>query len=182
MTTARNFTKGRLRSPQVIWLHTMETPETVGRADQVARWFAGKTAPQASCHFCVDDQLIVRSVDDGDTAWGVPNGNSFGLHIEMSGMASQTKANWADKYSLGVISNASKVSALWAKKYSFTIQHLTIEQLQAIKNGDTKTTGIAGHVDGSHAFGTDGGHTDPGQSFPYTYFLQQVTQELAKLK
>lgn len=176
MTTARNFTKGRLRKPQVIWLHTMENQELPKQAVQVAKMFSSINSPKASAHFCVDDVMIVRCVDDLDTAWGVPNGNSFGLHIEMSGIAQQTKINWADKYSLGVLHNTSLVSRNWVNKFDIEIKHLSLEELIEIKNGNKTLTGFAGHVDGTKAFKNDGGHSDPGINFPYEYLLQQVKQ------
>ena len=66
---AKNFTKGRNgHKVSLIVIHTMETPESEGRAKQVAAWFAGGTAPQASAHYMVDDKQVVQSVDDDDIA------------------------------------------------------------------------------------------------------------------
>ena len=181
MTTARNFAKGRVRPIQVIFLHTMQTPETEGRANQVAKWFAGATAPVASANVCVDDLLIVRSVDDVDTAWGVIGGNDFGWHLEMSGMANQNKLNWADKYSLGVLKNASVISAKTMLLHNLANHHLTASELVEIKNGNKILTGFAGHDEAVQAFKL-GDHTDPGFAFPYIYYQQLVDTELNVLK
>ena len=61
---AKHFTAGRGgHTPRMIVIHTMETPETEGRAKQVAAWFAGSTAPEASAHYCVDDKDIITSIN-----------------------------------------------------------------------------------------------------------------------
>ena len=188
MTTAAHFTPGRVKPIRLICLHTMESQEKPGTAVNVAAWFSNKArAPQASAHICVDGSQanvkpgqkypapIVRVVDDGDTAWAAPGANADGLHIEMAGIAAQSKINWADAYSLAVIENAATVSAIWCKKYEIPVKHLTLAEVQ-----DGKTKGFIGHVDATNAFKIPGfDHTDPGANFPWEYFLQQVTKKLA---
>jgi len=69
---AKHFTAGRNgKKPKIIVIHTMETPQSEGRANQVALWFAGSSAPQASAHYMVDDKEVVQSVKEADTAWAV---------------------------------------------------------------------------------------------------------------
>src|SRR5262249_13152262 len=55
----------RRRAPNLIVIHTMENAEKPDKAEEVALWFAGKTAyppPQASAHFCIDENSIVQCV------------------------------------------------------------------------------------------------------------------------
>lgn len=191
MTTAAHFTPGRIKPIRLICLHTMENQELPGQAVAVTKRFSNKTtSPQASFHFAVDGSNlgkkvgdkypapIVRLTDDGDTAWAAPGANADGLHIEMSGIASQSVKNWADSYSLAVLDNAASVAVVWAKKYEIPVRRLTIPELQ-----DGKSKGFIGHIDATQAFPDQaklaGSHTDPGANFPWTYFLQLVTKKMA---
>lgn len=170
-TTAKNYTKGPRKNPiRLIVMHSMESQEKPGTAVNVAKWFGGATAPQASAHVCVDSQTAVTVVDDSDIAWGAPGANNDGLHIEMAGTAAQTREQWLDAYSTGVMDQAAKVAAGWCKKYSIPAVALTVGQV-----ADGKTKGICGHVTVTKAFPKLGGtHTDPGANFPWDVFISKV--------
>lgn len=169
-TTAKNYTKGPRKIPiRVIVMHSMESQEKPDTAESVAKWFGGPTAPQASAHFCVDNNSAVRVVDDQDIAWGAPGANSDGLHIEMAGTAAQTRTQWLDAYSTGVLDQAAKVAAAWCVAYKIPVTHLTVAQV-----ADGKTKGICGHIDVTKAFPKLGTHTDPGANFPWDVFLAKV--------
>lgn len=172
MTTAKNYTKGDgTRKFRVIVIHSMESQEKPGTAIQVAKWFSNDNAPQASAHWCVDATSAVQVVDDKDIAWGAPGANADGLHIELAGKAAQTRAQWLDAYSNGVLDQAAKVAARWVVKYGIPIVKLTPAQV-----ADGKTKGICGHIDVTKAFPKLGNHTDPGANFPWDVFLDKVTK------
>lgn len=173
-TTAKNYTKGpRKGSIRLIVMHSMESQEKPDTAESVAKWFAGPTAPQASAHFCVDNNSAVQIVDDQDIAWGAPGANADGLHIEMAGKAAQTRAQWLDAYSTGVLDQAAKVAAQWCIKYKIPAVRLTPAQVK-----DGKTKGICGHIDVTNAFPNLGTHTDPGKDFPWDIFLSKVKAQI----
>lgn len=177
-TTAKNYTKGpRKGAIRLIVMHSMESQEKPDTAESVAKWFGGPTAPKSSAHFCVDNNSAVRVVDDHDIAWGAPGANSDGLHIEMAGRASQTRAQWLDAYSDAVLHQAANVAAAWCIAYKIPVVHLTPAQV-----ADGKTKGIAGHIDVTHAFPKLGTHTDPGAGFPWDVFLDKVTKAVAAMK
>jgi len=166
---AKHFTAGRGgHSPRMIVIHTMETPETSGRAKQVATWFAGSTAPQASAHYCVDDKEIYQSVKDSDTAWAVDDFdlNQQSISIELAGAASQTPAQWHDAYSKNELVHLIALAKDLCKQYSIPPIHLTNAQIL-----DGKTKGFAYHSDITSAKKIAGGHTDPGKNFPLSDFL-----------
>lgn len=177
MTTAKHYTKGPRKGPiRLIVIHTMESQEKPNTAENVAKWFGGSTAPQASAHFCVDSNSAVRVVDDQDIAWGAPGANSDGLHIEIAGSARQTQGQWRDEYSLAALDQAAKVAAAWCIKYKIPVRRLNLNQLV-----DGKTKGFIGHVDATRAFPQYGGnHTDPGKNFPWNIFLNKVTETIKK--
>lgn len=171
MTSAKNYTKGpRKGSIRLIVIHSMESQEKPNTAESVAKWFSGANAPQSSAHFCVDNNSAVRIVDDQDIAWGAPGANSDGLHIELAGIARQTRKQWLDEYSLGVLDQAAKVAAEWCVKYKIPTVHLNLNQVV-----DGKTKGFIGHIDATKAFPHyKGNHTDPGKFFPWDVFLEKV--------
>ena len=166
---ATHYTKGRGgHTPRIIVIHTMEAQETSGKALQVARWFAGPTAPQASAHYCVDNLQIVQSVLDEDTAWAVDDYdlNQQSISIELAGTASQTAAQWHDAYSKSEFSTLVSLCKTLATKYSIPAVHLTAAQIL-----DGKSKGYAYHSDITVAKKIAGGHTDPGKNFPIAEFL-----------
>ena len=169
---AKHFSTGRGgKSIRMIVLHTMETPESEGRARQVATWFGGATAPQASAHYCVDDKEIIQSVKDEDTAWAVDDFdlNQQSLSIELAGTASQSVAQWSDTYSKSEMAHLVELSKALASKYSIPAVHLTPAQII-----DGKTKGFAYHHDITVAKKIAGGHTDPGENFPLAAFLKAL--------
>ena len=169
-TTAKNFTKGpRKGKIRLIVVHSMESQEKPDTAESVAKWFSGPTAPQASAHFCIDNNSAVRVVDDQDIAWGAPGANADGLHIELAGKASQSSSDWLDAYSTKVLDQAAKVIADWCKKYNIPAKKLEPTQVR-----DGKTSGICGHIDVSRAWPNLGDHYDPGKNFPWADFIGRI--------
>lgn len=175
---AKFFSRGRGGvKPRLIVIHTAETPETGGRARQIWRWFASKSSPQASAHYISDAHDIVQSVAESDTAWAVGDFglNRASINFELSGLASQTPAEWADAYSQAELRLDAVKAAEVAKRYGIPIVKLTAPQILAGRSG------FCGHWDITIAKKVYGGHTDPGRSFPWSAFLLMVAAERKKL-
>lgn len=171
---AKHFTLGRGKhKPSLIVVHTMETPENRGRAHQVAAWFAGPTAPQASAHYMVDDAEIYISVKEEDTAWAVDDFelNQKSISIEHAGTAAQTPAEWADPYSVSELKLSATLAADIAKRWNIPVVKLTPQDILAGKSG------ICGHVDITLAKKIHGGHTDPGQFFPWDLYINLIKEK-----
>ena len=168
---AKHFTAGRGNTkPRLIVIHTMETPENAGRAHQVAQWFAGPTAPQASAHYMVDDAEVYQSVLEKDTAWAVDDFalNQASISIEHAGAASQTSQEWQDLYSAHELTNSAKLAAGICQRTGIPAVKLTPADILAGKSG------FCGHNDITAAKKIAGGHTDPGVNFPWDAYLKQV--------
>lgn len=175
-TTARNYTKGPRRGPiRLIVIHSMESQEKPGTAKSVAKWFSGATAPQSSAHVCVDSKTSVVVVADSDIAWAAPGANNDGLHVELAGKASQSREEWLDPYSRGVLNQAAIVVAQWCRTYQIPVRTLTPDQVAG-----GKAKGICGHIDVTRAFPDKGSHTDPGKNFPWDVFIELVQKNLVK--
>jgi len=164
---AKNFTVASRTRIDLIVIHTMEAPQSTGRAMQVAKWFAdAQNAPQASAHFCVDASQIVRCVRDKDVAWHAPGANARGIGIEHAGYAVST--DWTASYSVSMLALSQKLTAQLCRAYGIPAEWLTPEELRQGQRG------ICGHLDCTHAFSGGKGHVDPGLSFPKDAYAKGV--------
>jgi N-acetyl-anhydromuramyl-L-alanine amidase AmpD len=168
---------GPARPGVPIWLivvHTMEAPEKPHTANNVAFWFAGTKAPQASAHYCVDSDDTVQCVKEDVVAWAAPGANKNGIHIEHAGYASQSSSDWQDTYSQKMLLRSAALAADIAKRYGIPVVKLTPEELA--KNPEA--TGFCGHVDVTLGRNNGHGHTDPGASFPWYQYLEMVVNAM----
>lgn len=152
----------------LVVIHTMEAPEKPKTARNVATWFAGDAAPQASAHYCIDDVETIQGVLECDVAWHAPGVNMRGIGLEHAGFASQTPEQWADDYSRAVLANSAKLTASLCKRFQIPTVRLTVGELAA------GARGLCGHVDATNAFNGGRGHTDPGPAFPWDAYLELV--------
>ena len=163
---ARWFREGRVKPVQLIILHSMEAPEKVDTAENVARFFS-KTDTPASAHFCVDENSIIQSVDVNDTAYGAKNANANGLHIEHAGYAKQSRPDWLDNYGVKMFALSARLCAELCLEYHIPVQRAEFE---GVSDPTVKKPGICGHAD----VPLHGTHWDPGPNFPMDYYLSLV--------
>ena len=117
-----NFTRGRARNVRLVVIHTVEAPERGTIAEDVARnWFATPAA-RSSAHYVVDNDSIVRCVDEADTAWAAPGANADGLQIEHAGYAAQTPSQWGDDYSRAMLELSARLTADLCRRYAVALQ------------------------------------------------------------
>lgn len=176
---ANNYTKGRLRPIRLIVIHDMESPEKGDTAEAVARYFA-TTTRQASAHYNIDNNSIVQSVRDKDTAWAAKNANADGLHIEHAGFAKQNRHEWTDRYSRAMLALSAKLVAKKCLQYDIPVRKLSWQEIDAGKKG------ICGHWDVTLWCQKTGrpnsGHHDPGDDFPWDVYIGMVKAEVAALQ
>lgn len=168
---ARNFTPTPGRQIDLVVIHTMESPEGLDTAENVAFWFAGSTAPKASAHYCVDADSVVQCVKEKDVAWAAPGANHDGIQIELAGRASQTAAQWDDPYSRSQLALAALLVADICRRYNIPP---TLVNRSGLLIGER---GITTHHSVSLAFRRSD-HTDPGPNFPMDDFLGMVREAM----
>ena len=186
---AKNYTPASRTGQQInlIVIHDEESPQGVNSAEDVANYFAGPNAPQASAHCCADENTIVRCVYSKDIAWAAPNANTRGYHIEHAGYAAQTKRVWLDANNRKMLEHSASWAATKAKQFDITITHLTDYALiKAACEEDNGPTGFVGHKNVSamsahYNLPGDHSHTDPGDNFPWGYYLDLVKHYHSKL-
>lgn len=175
---ATNCGPARTRAPpNLVVLHTMESPEKPGTARAVANWFAGRlgAAPRASAHFCIGPDETIQCVALDVVGWHAPGANSRAVGIEHVGRARQTAAEWDDSESRATLTRSARVTAELCALLSIPPMKL---DAAAVKAGQS---GICGHHDVTKAFPERGsGHYDPGPNFPWASYLATVADELAK--
>lgn len=166
---ARHYTPRRNQPVTMIVIHDMESSETVKTAENVASWFAGPSAPQASAHYCVDSDSTVQCVAEMDVAWHAPGANHCAVGIEMAGRANQTLAQWNDPFSklMGLRTAMLCVDIMRRRKIPNVF--LTAKDLVA-----GKWSGITTHNEVSKAFKRST-HTDPGPQWPRSAFMATIT-------
>lgn len=157
---------------RLIVVHTMEAPEKGTTAEATAAYFAGRNAPMASAHLCVDNDSIVQCVRAGDVAWAAPGANSDGFQIEHAGYARQSTADWADPFSDQMLTWSALAAAeivAFCRLFGVEIprRRLSAAELQAGRRG------FAGHADVNAAYHKSS-HTDPGPAFPWASYLGRV--------
>lgn len=162
--------KPRTTTPDLIVLHSIESPQRVGAARSSAQWHAtGNTI--GSAHIHVDGgPAIIRGVPDDYRANGAAGANERGLHLEQAGRAAQTAAEWDNDFSRAMLDQAAHVVASWCIRYDIPAVLLGPADLRAGKPG------VVTHAAVSEAFGLSD-HWDPGPNYPADKLLARV-QEL----
>lgn len=168
---ARNYTRGRSNAIDLLVIHTMEAPEKPTTAESVANWFAGANAPQASAHYCIDNNSIVQSVHDEDTAWHAPGANHNGLGFEHAGFAAQAPKDWQDAYSQQMLDLSAQLVAQKCEEHHIPVVWLRVADLLAGRRG------ITSHAQVSDAFKLSD-HHDPGVNFPIEEYLALVKKHM----
>lgn len=167
LVPATNYT--RANRTKALWLvvHDMEAAESEKTAENVAKWFAtpGNAAPRASAHYCVDADSIVPCVPEEHVAWAAKGGNRQGVHYELAGYAAQSPDEWLDAYGKRMLNVAAPHMVDTCRRWGIPLRKIGPAD---VANG---VPGICGHHDITVAFSVKGGHTDPGQGFPWSYLI-----------
>ena len=164
--SARHQRKGRRKPVQLIVIHSMEAPEGRHTAEAIARYFQ-RGPVIASAHYCVDAISFVQCVWDGDTAYHCKNANSNGIGIEHAGYARQTCEQWLDGYGIDMLNISAQIAAYLCNKFNIPVARA---EFKATDDPTVVKRGFCGHVDVPN----HGHHWDPGQGFPWDWYLGRV--------
>lgn len=163
---SRWFTPGRYAPVTLIVVHTIECPLEVGMAKAAADLCARRDE-KISAHYFIDPATVIQGVKESDTAYCAPGANHNGIHIEQSGRASLTTAQWHEPKAVAQHQVMAALIADISVRRNIPLGFLYAADLVA--QGDA-ATGVTTHWEVSKAFHkTD--HTDPGPYYPLDYVL-----------
>jgi N-acetyl-anhydromuramyl-L-alanine amidase AmpD len=181
---AKHFTPGRPEPIRLVVIHTTENACALHVARNVALWFAGASAPQASAHYVVGPDEVIACVREEDTAWQAPPTNPYAIGVEHAARAADeivdgkvvakafTADDWAGDAAQAMIAKSVELVADLCVRHN--IPAVFVDK-DGLVRGDA---GITTHITISHAFGkTD--HVDPGPNFPIDDYLARVAAAVA---
>jgi N-acetyl-anhydromuramyl-L-alanine amidase AmpD len=163
------------RDPLWIVIHCTAVHEHPDYAEDLGEFFSRPRGDgqQVSAHFGCDNNSTVQYVHTRDVAFCARRtGNEYGIHIELSGTADQTREQWLDPFGQGLLNQAAVLCSRLMRKYNIPQRWLPDDVLRA------KTAkGFTTHEQLTRVFG--GTHTDPGPNFPKDHLFARITAEFA---
>lgn len=171
----KNFAKGR-QGYRPVWfvIHCTDTSYADNYPANLGNYWKNN-AVQVSVHFAVSDTQTYQFVDMGDTAYQARNpANLRGVGVEIVGKAAWSRNEWlAHKL---MLRRAAKLCAEVTLECGFKTDPvlLTAGALKA------RNSGLTCHRDLTNAF--QGTHTDPGDHFPWDFFLIELRNALKPVK
>lgn len=166
--------KGGSQTPKAIVMHGTVSSDNPGTARNIARWWNGPTSPKSSCHYVVDPKETIQCVGDHTVAFHCGY-NTGSIGVELCDEQAGPAARWADTDSTAIIKRAARLVAELCLAYDIEPVRPSIAALKA-----KGPHGIYGHDDSRRAFGRTT-HTDP-RDFPWEKFMQQIRQEIVRIK
>lgn len=156
----RTSGRRRLSAIGLLVVHSTEGESARG----AARWFTNP-ACRGSAHLVVDGIECFRTLAPSSIPWGAPGANGRGWHLEVTGRAGWTRAEWLARRS--TIERAAFKLAWHGKAFEIPLVRLTDAELH---KGAKR--GIVDHRQCSRVFG--GNHWDVGSGFPWDVFLARA--------
>ena len=164
--TPAHYIESRDTPCRVVVIHTMEAPEGPQTAENVARYFASGQVV-ASAHMCADQDSVVYCLPSSAVAFAAPGCNHDGYQVEHAGYARQSPEEWGDAASVAMLQLSAQATRAIADSLGIPLRHLTDEELAA------GLSGFVGHDQVSRVYKRSD-HTDPGPSFPWSYYMSLV--------
>lgn len=164
---ARNFTRAMRTTARVLVLHTTENACAPGVARNVAAWFAGPSAPQASAHYVVGPDVTLQGVPLACVAWAAPGANNDGVQIEQVGRAAFSEADWAGEPQQAMLERVAQLLAALCRRFELPAIFLDAAALKRDERGVTT------HVEVNRAYRRSS-HTDCGPAYPMEAVLRRV--------
>jgi hypothetical protein len=165
---AAHYNEGREALIQFVW-HSAETNEYGGVARAVANYFTQANSG-GSTNVCVDNIECIGSVEWEDTPWssGVSEVDRRAGSAELAGRASQSEGEWLDEFGVAMLDRAARMYAEVMVPEGAAIRWLTHDEIR------NRVPGMMCHADVTYAYGISGGHTDPGDGFPWGWLEDRI--------
>jgi hypothetical protein len=171
---ARHFREGR-SGYDAIWIvrHCTDDDEAPTYAEGLGSYLQ-TTDRVVSAHFGADSNSVMQYVELADTAFcaGSP-ANARGAHIEHSGRANQTKAQWLDEFGRGLLEQSAQLHTKLHRKLRIPFRRrlLTDDELRGRVPGTTRHADLVRVFGGTHA-------GCPGANFPHAELDARIAELL----
>jgi hypothetical protein len=150
-------------------VHSTESNSARGSAE----WFANPRSG-GSAHIVVDGTACYRTLDNTVIPWGAPGANTRGFHVEHTGWARWSHAEWIQHEQ--TLRRGAYKSALHAVRFGIPIRWLGVDDLRRNR------AGFVTHATVTAWNPPPDPHHDPGTGFPADHYLDLVTQYAAQLE
>lgn len=160
---------GKRAHTLMLVVHSAETPLAAGYAQSVTQNWLNRPDVEASINAFAGPDTLVRSVHTDYAAWHATWANALSVGYEMTGYAAFTRAQWLTEAGQNMIDRLAQEMAQDAAIYGIPLVWLSTAQVNAIRNGDRSTKGLATHAQIDPA-----NRTDPGSGFPYDVLLSLI--------
>lgn len=158
------------RAIDLIVVHCMQSPNKPDTAEGVGRFFQQLPADRkASAHAGCDVNSRCGYVRDNDVAYGAPNANHNGLHLEFPGYAEWLAGNWTQPEMMAALQQGAAQIRQWMHDYNVPG---IFRDAAALRKGGAR--GITTHNEVEMAWPSTG-HWDPGPNFPMNTLLAMAT-------
>lgn len=159
------------RLPYMIVVHTNQGPNDLSLpdfgAENLVAWMRNTTGNSAVSYHCVvDDDSLVRDAPDEMACWAVMDANNVTLNLCFIGYAEWDTSEWMKHPNMLAI-GAAQVQRWLAKYPDIHPVRLSSNDVAA------RRSGICGHINITQGWPV-GNHTDPGNGFPWNYFMGLV--------
>lgn len=160
--------------PTFTVVHDAETPLKVGYADSIAEFFRRGPTAGTSAHAMVGPEKAIKMLPDNVVAWAAgPYANSFGWHLEQTGYASFTPAQWLTPDGVAQLNRVGACLREVHDTWKIPKRWMTDSQLRAAAMGDRSQGGMTTHQQVARVLGGTT-HTDPEDNYPRDPLLRAV--------
>jgi hypothetical protein len=163
--------------PTFTVVHDAETPLKVGYCDAIVEFFRKGPSAQTSAHAMVDPAKAVKMLPDNVVAYAAgPKANTRGWHLEQSGYARFTRADWTTPDGLSQLRRVGACFREIHDTWGIPKRWMTDDQLRRAAAGDRNSGGMTTHQQVARVLGGTT-HTDPEDNYPRDLLLQAVLDD-----
>jgi hypothetical protein len=177
VVTAR-FHGGQMTGPPTfVCIHSAETPLADSYVASIAEFFRQGPAAGTSAHHMTGPHSWIQLLPEDVVAYAAgPKANSRGVHVEQTGRASLTRAQWCTPDGMALHATTARCASEACARWGIPVRWATDAQLKAAAAGQAAGGGLVTHGQVARVLGGTT-HTDPGPGYPADVLLETMQQE-----
>jgi hypothetical protein len=177
VVTAR-FHGGQMTGPPTfVCIHSAETPLADSYVASIAEFFRQGPAAGTSAHHMTGPHSWIQLLPEDVVAYAAgPKANPRGVHVEQTGRASLTRAQWCTPDGMALHATTARCASEACTRWGIPVRWATDAQLKAAAAGQAGGGGLVTHGQVARVLGGTT-HTDPGPGYPADVLLEAMQQE-----